>query len=404
MNRFAWALLAGIAFAPTAFAQLEGGAAAVVVGNNRFAWDLYGRLAAKPGNLFLSPYSISTALAMTSAGAAGETRQQMDTTLHFGLSEDKLHPAFRNLIDATSGPTRKRAYKLSVANSLWGQKGFEFQPDFLNVTRANYGAGLQEVDFVKATEAARQRINAWVEKETAGKITDLIPAGVLDEEARLVLTNAIYFKASWMGAFEKGNTQPADFTLSGGSKVRVPLMHRNDGMAYFEEGGLQAVEIPYEHRDLSMIVILPKSADGLRQIENTLKPEELDRITKGMKQHQVDLKLPKFKVTAQFKLKEVLSAMGMPLAFSDRADFSKMVVRSTDALKIGEVIHKAFIDVDEKGTEAAAATAVIMVRVTSALPQQLPRATFHADRPFAFVLKDNRTGSILFMGRLADPR
>lgn len=401
MKRFAYAMIAALALGGDAFGQASGGGAALVDGNSRFAFDLYRELAATPGNVFFSPYSISTALAMTSVGARGETESQMAKTLHFPFEPARLHPTYRALIGETNGVGRKRAYQLSVANALWGQKGFGFAPAFLKTTRENYGAGLQEVDYVRSAEAARQSINSWVEKQTANKIKDLIPPGIVDQSTRLVLTNAIYFKASWLGGFEKQNTKVEAFHLADGKNVKVPMMRRGDSLSYFEEDGFQALELPYENHDLSMIVVLPKAPDGLARLEKGLSNAEFGRIAKGMRPHHVDVKLPRFKVTAQFKLKETLSKLGMAIAFSDGADFKGMTTKSTDELRISEVIHKAFVDVDEKGTEAAAATAVVMM--LGGVPVRLQNVAFHADRPFLFVLRDNRTGSILFMGRLADP-
>jgi serpin B len=378
--------------------KLDPDTAAVVKGNNVFALDLYGRLRQKDGNLFFSPYSISDALAMTYAGARGQTAEQMATTLHFALPAQRLHPAFGELIRYLNAGGKDRKYQLSVANALWGQKGYTFLPDFIRLTKDVYEGGLKEVDFVK-TEEARKTINHWVEEQTKDKIKDLIPEGALASDTRLVLTNAIYFKSAWAEAFHEGATKKEDFHLGGGRKVQVPMMHTNEALRYRDGGTFHALELPYQSRQLSMIVLLPKKVDGLAELEKDLTSARLDEWLKAMKVHQVNVVLPKFKFSAEFSLKDVLSAMGMPLAFSKRADFSGMTTR--EQLYIDKVLHKAFVDVNEKGTEAAAATAVI-ARPTSA--PNYARADFRADHPFVFLIRENRTGSILFLGRVANPQ
>jgi serpin B len=372
--------------------------AAVVGGNNEFALDLYGKLAAEKGNLFFSPYSISSALAMTYAGARTQTAEQMAKTLHFNLEDKLLHPAFADLNNLLVGAGRKRHYQLNIANALWGQKNYGFRPDYLKLTRQYYGAGLNELDFEKATEEARKTINAWVEKQTNNKIKDLIPAGALEADTRLVLTNAIYFKASWVEAFSEKLTKKEDFKVSAGSKVAVPMMHRTDHFSLVDADTFQMLELPYESHDLSLLVFLPKKVDGLADFEKSLTAANLAKWLKQRKLYQVDVALPKFKITAEFKLKPVLSALGMPLAFSKDADFSGMT--SQEKLFIDQVLHKAFVDVHEKGTEAAAATAVTM-RPTGA--PVVPKATFRADHPFTFMIRENHTNSILFAGRLLNP-
>ena len=370
-----------------------------VADNNRFALELYGKLAAQEGNLFLSPYSISTALAMTYAGAKGQTADEMAKTLHYTLPGDKLHGAFASLIKQQNGVGAKRAYQLNVANRLWGQKDNGFRPDYLQLVKNNYGAGLQEVDFIKAVEPARQTINDWIDKETQGKIKDLIPEGALDADTRLVLTNAIYFRAAWLEEFSAKETKKGDFWTAPAKKVAAMMMHRKGDYMLVNGETAQILDMPYDQNDLSMILILPKQKDGLRDLEKKLTAANLDAWLKTKKLYEVDVKLPKFKFTAEFKLKPTLSDMGMPIAFSDRADFNAM--SSGAKLMISDVLHKAFVDVHEKGTEAAAATAVVM-KLTSAPPMLQP-ANFHADHPFVFLIRDNRTGSILFAGRVANP-
>lgn len=388
-----------LAWLHDARAQKEGklnpDAANVVEGNTVFACELYAHLRKQEGNLFLSPHSISTALGMTYGGARGKTAEEMATTLHFSLEQARLHPAFAEL-DRSLNAQKNRKARLSVANALWGAKDYGFLPEFLKVTKANYGAGLQELDFRNATEASRKTINGWVERETQDRIKDLIPEGVLQKDTRLVLTNAIYFKAAWMSQFNPKATKKEDFHVTANKKIAVDMMHQNDTMRFLDGKTFTVVELPYENYELSMLVFLPKQVDGLADFEKTLTAANLEQWQKKMAIHSVTLALPKFKITSEFKLKEALSQMGMPLAFSQRADFSGMTSR--EQLFIDAVLHKAFVDVHEKGTEAAAATAVI-ARPTSAPPP----ATFRADHPFVFLIRDNQTKSVLFMGRVTNP-
>lgn len=370
---------------------------AVVQGNTQFACELYGKLAAAEGNLFLSPYSISNALAMTYGGARGNTAKEMAATMHFGGATDEFHPAFGELVRRIQVEDKKRKHQLRIANRLWGQKDFGFVPEFIASSAKNYGAGLEEVDFMGATEEARQAINAWVEKQTQDKIKELLKPGILNVLTRLVLTNAIYFKAAWIDPFDAKQTKPGDFLPNGVKKVSVPMMRQSQRTLFFDGGTFAAVELPYEQRDLSMIVFLPKKADGLAAFEKQLTADNLAKWHAKLRDHQVDIKLPKFKTTAEFRLDKVLQDMGMRDAFDEnKADFTGL--SSMKGLCITAVVHKAFIDVNEAGTEAAAATAVA-VGLTSAPPP----ATFHADHPFVYLIRDNKTGSVLFMGRVVNP-
>jgi serpin B len=373
---------------------------ALVKGDNTFAFDLYSQLRTQEGNVFFSPYSISTALAMTYAGARGDTADEMAKALHFTLRPEELHRAEAALLASLNSGGKPRGYQLNIANALWGQQGLGFKEDFLKLTQAHYGAGLREVDFVRDAEAVRKIINAWVEQETRDKIKDLIPKGALASDTRLVLTNAIYFKAGWMETFSDKATKDDQFKISANKTAPVKMMtHKFDHVNYVESDHFQALELPYEDRELSMIVFLPKKVDGLADFEKSLTADRLQQWLTGMKLHEVNVSLPKFKFTAEFKLNKALSELGMRLAFSQQADFSGMTSR--EQLYIDAVLHKAFVDVHEKGTEAAAATAVIM-RPTSARPN-FPKATFRADHPFVFLIRDNTTGSVLFMGRVANP-
>ncbi len=375
----------------------------VVVGNSGFALDLYAKLRDEPavkeagGNLFFSPYSISTALAMTYAGARGETEKQMAKTLHFSLPQERLHPAFGTLEKQLNAAGKKGNYELSVANALWGQKGYGFLKPFLELTEKNYGAGLKEVDFVRQTEKVRKTINAWVEEKTKDKIKELIKPGVLGALTRLVLTNAIYFKGDWASKFEEKNTKPAPFHISKERSEEAAMMYQKEEFKYAQKEKLQILELPYKGEELSMVVLLPEEVDGLAELESSLTPERLAEWTKRLHKREVMVYLPKFKMTSKFGMAEMLAAMGMPDAFSGAVDFSGM--NGKRDLFISAVIHKAFVEVNEEGTEAAAATGVVMK--LTAVPA--PPPVFRADHPFIFVIKDNNSGSILFMGRVSNP-
>jgi serpin B len=379
-------------------------AKAVAQSNNQFATDLYARLSAKDaGNLFLSPYSISTALAMTYAGAEGRTEKQMAEVLRFTLPEKQLHAAFASLRESSQpGDSKTAGFQLRVANRLWGQQGYHFMPAFQQTVRTNYGAELAPVDFARRSEEARQTINAWVEKETEEKIKDLIQPGLLDSTTRLVLTNAIYFKGTWTDEFKTQATKDAPFHLTGQEQVSVPMMQQTHRFKYGTIEDVQILELPYgKNRDLSMVILLPKEVGGLAKAEKTLTSDKLPETLAGLRPREVQVFLPRFKMTAQFQLKSVLESMGMTLAFSaGQADFSG--ISTEEQLFISAVIHKAFVDVNEEGTEAAAATAV-GIRVTSAPVRDEP-VVFKADHPFVFLIRDNRSGSMLFLGRLTNPK
>lgn len=379
-------------------------AGALTEGNTAFALDLYRELAGMGGNLFYSPFSISQALAMTFAGARGNTASQMEEVLHFTLAGGNLHPAFNSLgLELASRseiedlPADQR-FKLNIANAIWGQKDYEFLPEFLDMLAKNYGAGMRLVDYLADPEKARVEINNWVEDQTEGKIKDLIPQGAIDGLTRLVLTNAIYFNASWQHPFDESLTALQPFHLLDGGTVNVDMMEQSESFGYYRGGGYQAVELPYSGDQLAMWVILPDE-DQFAAFEAALDPGVLDEIRSGMSYSQVHLWMPQFSFSAEFMLKPVLTALGMTDAFDvSLADFSGMT--GSRDLFISEVIHKAFVDVDESGTEAAAATAVIM-KLTAA-PAEEP-VELKIDRPFIFLIRDLPTGSILFLGRVLDP-
>lgn len=387
----------------------------VVEGNNRFALELYAKLRTQEGNLFFSPYSISTALAMAYAGARSETEAQMARVMHFpagpkvlpkdydgpiqqGWDQERFHSAFGAIIKDLNAKGEKGNYELSVANALWGQKGYGFLAEFLELIEAKYGGKLNEVDFIAATEAARQTINAWVEKETKDKIKNLIQKGVLDKLTRLVLTNAIYFKGNWARQFEEDKTKEAPFTLISGEKVDVPMMNQTAEFNYMETEDFQGLELPYVDDELSMIILLPRKVDELSNLEKLLSLEKFSGWLGRLSKRKVIVSVPKFRMTSRFGLAGVLRSMGMMDAFSVKANFSGM--NGKRDLFISAVVHKAYVDVNEEGTEAAAATAVVM-RLKSAMPAQIP--VFRADHPFLFLIRDNKSGSILFIGRAMNP-
>jgi serpin B len=375
---------------------------AVAKGDNEFATDLYARLHSdKPTKLFFSPYSVSTALAMTYAGTAGTTETQMAKVLHFTIPESNLHPAFNVLRNLLTVSERTPGFQLRVANRLWGQTGFHFLPEFLHVTNANYGADLGLLDF-KQPEAARKTINSWIEEQTDRKIQNLLAPGVIDANTRLVLTNAIYFKARWMHEFSKTATSDAPFHTLDSQQITVPTMHQSHRLRYSATDEVQILELPYaEGGSLCMLILLPRKTDGLSDLEKLLTSENLQKWSSDLQSRPVNVHLPRFTMTSEFSLKDVLESMGMSLAFSDKADFSRM--STEEQLSISAVIHKAFVDVNEEGTEAAAATGVAM-RATAAISSPEEPVEFRADHPFVFLIRDNRSQSILFLGRLVNPK
>lgn len=377
-------------------------AKALAHANGRFALGLYRQLAKEEGNLFFSPYSISAALAMAYAGAEGQTKKEMAQVLHFDMPQQQLHTAFAAIQRKVHGTNAPSGIQLSVANRLWGQAGFPLQPQFQHTLRSAYGAELVQLDFVQQPEAARQTINGWVADRTQQKIQDLLPPGVLDAMTRLVLTNAVYFKGAWTEAFEKERTKDAPFYVSSREKISVPMMQQTHRFNYAAANNVQILELPYgKQRELAMIVLLPKDTDGLADLETQLTADTLQEWLAQLRSRKVNVLLPRFRLTAQFQLTDALQAMGMRRAFTPgEADFSGIATQ--EELVISAVIHKAFVDVNEQGTEAAAATGVA-VAVTAAPVDDEP-IVFRADHPFVFLIRDNRTGSVLFLGRVTNPK
>lgn len=430
----------------------------VVEANSRFATDLYARLSKENAgeNIFFSPYSISTALLMATEGARGDTAHEMgqvlgfpeslrrvsgDTQsipwetgkLHLGFSElNRLFNRDRNTANEVS------SIELEVANALWGDKTYPFQDTFVNTINDAYDTeGLQLADFKSNYESERKRINQWVEGKTRGRIKDLLPNDSLDELTRLVLVNAVYFKGDWATPFNANMTRNADFTLAGGETVIVPLMSQRkitggryaafngDGSFfdtprktspratsknYPDEDGFSMMELPYEGGEVSMIVIAPNNADGIDEIESQLSDKNIASWVNQMKSRKLHVTLPKFKSESAYKMNQTLSAIGMKTAFQkpntsgSGADFGGMTTSTDikDKLYISALMHKSFIEVNEKGTEAAAATAVVGARTLSLSTPFTPH--FRADRPFIYMIKDNKTGSLLFLGRMMNPK
>ncbi len=370
----------------------------VVKGNTAFALDLYAKLRSRAGNLFFSPYSLSTALAMTYAGARGDTATQMVRTLHLTLEAKDLHPTFARLEAGLKTAQAQGGNLLTVANSLWPDVSYPLLKEFVELTKEYYGVLVIPVDYGNP-ETARQTINAWVDQKTQGKIKDLILPGMLEPLTRLVLVNASYFKGRWTYPFEERATEDAPFRITASDQVQVPMMAQTNLFGYGEDDGLQILELPYAGDNLAMVVLLPRSVDGLTELETALTVANLEKWTSHLSKRRMPVSLPRFKTTLQFELSRTLAALGMVDAFdAQKANFSGMDGKEHE-LYLGLAVHKAFIDVNEEGTEAAAATAIV-ARTLSFGP---PPLVFRADHPFVFFIREKISGSILFLGRVANP-
>lgn len=371
---------------------------------NAFDADLYALLGAekKGENLFFSPYSIHVALAMTAAGARANTLAQMAKVLHLGEANAETHAGIGKLmqqINASAQGPKGQLFELVVANRLWGLKGYPYHADFLDLLKKEYGADLEAVNFADS-EPARRTINAWVEKQTKDKIKDLIPQGAIDALTRLVLTNAVYFKGNWADQFKPDMTKTEPFKLGGEKTVDAPLMQRRGTYGFRESDEMQVLELPYTDNRLSMFVLLPRQVEGLAGVEKQINGELLNKSLARIPRRQVQVFLPKFKLESSFSLPGVLKKLGMTDAFDDtKADLSG-IATVEKGLYITDVVHKAYVDVNEEGTEAAAATGVI-VGVKSAPMQP---AVFRADHPFAFLIRHNASGAVLFQGRVCNPK
>ncbi len=371
----------------------------LVEANTAFALQLYGKLRPTEGNLALSPYSISSALAMTYAGARGDTARQMEQTLHFDPSKTGLHEQLGRLDAALQAA--QGSNELSIANSLWPQEKYPFREEFLNLLKRDYGATVTALNYEREANRARVTINQWVDDKTRHKIAELIGPGVLNALTRMVLVNAIYFKGTWATPFPASSSQRDKFYAQPDTTITVPFMYQRGHFRYGENDRLQLLALPYIGRQLEMVILLPRSRDGIGPLESSLTPAGLAGWTSGMRNQQVNVALPKFKMSSGFSLAQALNALGLKDAFDpERADFSGMDGRA-HWLYLSAVLHKAYIEVNEKGTEAAAATAVVAAGSAMRI-QELPRE-FRADHPFLFLIRDSATGSILFMGRVVKP-
>ncbi len=367
----------------------------VVRANNQFAFDLYSKLSkSKQGNIFYSPYSLSAALAMTYEGARGQTAKEIKSVFHFPKS-NILRSNFATIQNGIN--KENKFYKLKTGNALWAQYNYRFLKNYTDRVKKYYGGKVVNLDFKQETEKSRQTINSFIEKQTNNKIKNLIPAGVLSSMTKLVITNAIYFKGSWKWEFDKSKTSEQDFKITPTKVVKTPMMYMKPDKVRFDYAkikGLQILELPYKGEKISMLILLP--TNNLNSIESSLTVRKLNEYKAQMKETKLDsISLPNFSFNSKYFMKGILSAMGMPTAFGN-ADFSGM--DGTKNLQISQVIHQAFIKVNEKGTEAAAATAVTMKK-----SMVMSRNIFRADHPFIFIIQEKGTGNILFMGRVIDP-
>jgi len=390
---------------------------------NGLAVDLHRKLATHNENLCVSPYSIESALAMTFAGADGDTRAEMARVLHFASDSSNVAPSFASLqhsLEEMSVKTAELGKKskefggptepitLNIANRLFAQKDYDFRQDFLALVKQNYGAAFEPVDFTTNPAAAAQHINKWVADQTRDKIRDLIPENALNKLTKLVLANALYLKAAWADAFSEKTTQPEPFHVRGGAPVNLPMMRKTARFGYAKRQGFSAVSVPYVGDDLQFLVLLPDEVNGLRVVESKLTADILAECAK-LQAQDIDLHLPKFKLEPPtIALAETLQALGMKSAFDipkGSANFDKMAPRKpNDYLYISNVFHKTFIAVDEKGTEAAAATAVVMMRATAIARPKPPPIEVKVDRPFIYAIQHVPSGLCLFLGCVTDPR
>jgi serpin B len=394
----ALALLPLLACGQRALTDLSADEQAVVLGHNELALDL---MAAAPAdqNLFIGSFSITSALGMTYAGAAGQTAEEMAAVMHVNVEDGTFHEALGAISRDLNG--QHKGYDLLSGNRLWGQKRLGFERDFLDITAKDYGAELKELDFDRDSEAARRDINRWVSRQTNGHIDEALQRDDVSRETKLALTNVMYFHADWAEAFEADSTSPQDFTLADGEVVRAPMMSGTNPAGLYVDEEVSVLRLPYKGEEISFIAILPAEHDGLAALEEGLSVSQLDawlnRIEGGTS--DVDIQLPKFSMSHRLSLKPLLKDLGMPLAFDpELADFSGMT--NDTKLSVADVIHEARIDLDEEGTTAVAFTVVIMTDYTLTVRDQ---REFIADHPFLFMIRDDVTGAILFMGRMVDP-
>jgi serpin B len=362
------------------------------------ASGLYQQLRKAEGNLFFSPYSLATALAMVYIGAKDATRQQMAQVLHFPSDQEKPHAAFAQLQAHLDRLQQAGDITIGVANSLWVQDGYALLHEYLMLVKQYYGVSITPLDY-RDRQQACERINEWVEQRTNGKIKDLLDPGALNELTRLILVNAIYFKGTWQRPFDPYFTRDLPFHVTTSRAVETPMMAATMKVMYSETQSLQILELPYAGRSTSMLLLLPRDIDDLDDMEASLSVEDIEKWKSSLRETEVQVILPKFTMTSQFRLDQTLQAMGMTDAFKpSQANLAGMTGKPD--LYVSEVIQKAYAEVNEKGTEAAAATAVPAAK-SRAFPREPP--SFRADHPFVFLIQENLTGSILFMGRVTDP-
>lgn len=367
---------------------------------NRLTFDMYKNLSqSNEGNMMFSPYSVSSALAMTYAGAKEQTAKEMEKVLYYPErnEENKIHNDFSTLNETFAD--YEKYFQLSVANSLWAQEDFDFRDEYFKLIKKYYQAALDYLDFKDNPEKARKTINKWVEKATRGKIEDLIPPKGVNELTRLVLTNAIYFKAEWKDQFKEKLTKEDVFYTDNNKKIKTPFMNQKSRMKYIEDESFKAIELSYKGRMVSMVIVLPNKKGNMKAFEKQLNILNYNSKLKEMQYETVQLSMPKFSFSSNYNLTGNLKQLGIKQAFSKNANFSLMTGKPN--VRIDRVFHKTFIEVNESGTEAAAATAVVMMEKTAAPPSD--KKIFKADHPFIFFIKDNKTGSILFAGRVMEP-
>jgi serpin B len=383
----------------------DGDIGVMVSGHNDFSWELYAQLReeADEGNVFFSPFSVTSALGMTLAGAQGATETEMAAALHVTGEEAAWHSALGALTRDLNGDLH-RGYTLHIANRLFGQEGYPFEADFLAICADDYGAPLEEWDFISDPEGGRQRVNAWVEEQTQDRIVDLLPEGSVNDGTRLVLANAIYFLADWATAFDPDDTGDTTFTRLDGSTVTVPMMNMN--LEDLEEHGVETgwtaeagvLRMPYKDDEVSMVVLVPHEVDGLPDLEASLDASLWAEALGSLGVGDAPIGLPRLEIDYKTNLIPHLQALGVEAAFdSGAADFTGIATPPEDGnLYITGAFHQAFVKVDEAGTEAAAATGVVVGNDSAPMP-------IIADRPFLFVIQDDLTGAVLFIGRVTDP-
>jgi serpin B len=366
---------------------------------NEFAADSYKQLARGDGNLILSPFNIATALSMALAGARGQTAQEIQAVLHLG-DDSAYHAALGSLLAELGQAGNTGVNELLTANGLWVQKGFAIQPAFEKTLTDDYKAPPALVDFMANPEAVRSQINRWTDEHTKGKIQDLFGPGSLNGRTRLVLTSAIYFYGKWEDPFLTSRTAPAPFTLASGATKQTSFMNQTTHFAYAETPSARILEMRYTGTGMAFDVLLPRTADGLLELEKSLTAQNLAGWLGKLSSRNVAVSLPKFRAESEFSLGHALTELGMPTAFTSKADFSG--IRADGGLALSEVVHKAFVDVSERGTEAAAATGISVIAAAARIPEET--VIFRADHPFLFLIRDTRSGAVLFIGRLTNPK